>query len=289
MGNVTDAVFCSQVPLVIRFADSHGKTRRSSKSERNLAALPGGGMNGGSGHGMTGLGGSIGNGLVDIPTRMGGGSDSRDNSFRGGSQHHPGVVSPGSALISLIANNAAAAGGSAHGPGTLDIASMLLARQNAVTAAALLQQQQANSQSGDGSFRGGNHNPFHPGSVDSASSFGDGSFRGGSNSFGGNSGFGGALNMLQQQQAQSGPNTNAGGVGGLSQMFAGGMDIAGSPQGTPSTQGITFGTGPQIPSGPVSALDKSSRGSSVRGGNAFGPVSFFVFERFFLCSYGQLE
>jgi ELAV like protein 2/3/4 len=202
--------------LVIRFADSHGKTRRSSKSERNLAALPGGGMNGGSGHGMTGLGGSIGNGLVDIPTRMGGGSDSRDNSFRGGSQHHPGVVSPGSALISLIANNAAAAGGSAHGPGTLDIASMLLARQNAVTAAALLQQQQANSQSGDGSFRGGNHNPFHPGSVDSASSFGDGSFRGGSNSFGGNSGFGGALNMLQQQQSQSGPNTNAGGVGGLS-------------------------------------------------------------------------
>ena len=93
--------------MVIRFADSHGKTRRSSKSERNLAALPGGGMNGGSGHGMTGLGGSIGNGLVDIPTRMGGGSDSRDNSFRGGSQHHPGVVSPGSALISLIANNAA--------------------------------------------------------------------------------------------------------------------------------------------------------------------------------------
>ena len=203
------------------------------------------------------------------------------------------MVSPGSALISLIANNAAAAGGSAHGPGTLDIASMLLARQNAVTAAALLQQQQA-SATGDGSFRGGNHNPFHPGSVDSASSFGDGSFRGGSNSFGGNSGFGGALNMLQQQQQQSGPNTNAGGtaaggVGGLSQMFAGGMDIAGSAQATPGTQGITFGTGPQIPSGPVSALDKSSRGSSVRGGNAFGPVSFFLFERFFLCSYGQLE
>ena len=120
-----------QVPLVIRFADSHSKTRRSSKSERNLAALPGGGpsgVGGGSGHGMNGLGGSIGNGLVDIPGANGGGS--RDSSFRGGSQHHPGVVSPGTALISLMANNAAAAGGSAHG--SLDIASMLLARQNAV-------------------------------------------------------------------------------------------------------------------------------------------------------------
>lgn len=273
-----------QVPLVIRFADSHSKTRRSSKSERNLAALPGGGSTvGGSGHGMNGLpGGSIGNGLVDIPGAGGGNAGSRDSSFRGGSQHHPGVVSPGTALISLIANNAAAAGGSAHG--SLDIASMLLARQNAVTAAALLQQQQQMAATADGSFRNGS---FHVGSVDSASSYGDDSFRRGSHSpyisngslgggvNGGNaSGFGGALNALQQQQQQNG---GVNGVGGLSAMFAGGMDIAGSPraggaQGAPSTQGITFGTGHNPAT--TNALDKSSRGSSVRGGNAFGPGSF---------------
>mmetsp|Transcript_11944 Transcript_11944/g.51426 ORF Transcript_11944/g.51426 Transcript_11944/m.51426 type:complete len:657 (+) Transcript_11944:436-2406(+) len=285
-----------QVPLVIRFADSHSKTRRSSKSERNLAALPGGGSAvGGSGHGMNGLGGSISNGLVDIPgAGGGGGAGSRDSSFRGGSQHHPGVVSPGTALISLMANNAAAAGGSAHG--SLDIASMLLARQNAVAAAALLQQQQQQQMAatGDGSFRSGS---FHVGSVDSASSYGDDSFRRGSHSpyisngglgggvNGGNaSGFGGALNALQQQQKQQqqqqqqqrggggGVDGGVNGVGGLSAMFAGGMDIAGAPSLAtgPSTQGITFGTGAPA----TSALDKSSRGSSVRGGNAFGPGSF---------------
>ena len=203
-----------QVPLVIRFADSHSKTRRSSKSERNLAALPGGGSTvGGSGHGMNGLpGGSIGNGLVDIPGAGGGNAGSRDSSFRGGSQHHPGVVSPGTALISLIANNAAAAGGSAHG--SLDIASMLLARQNAVTAAALLQQQQQQmAATADGSFRNGS---FHVGSVDSASSYGDDSFRRGSHSpyisngslgggvNGGNaSGFGGALNAAASSSSSS--------------------------------------------------------------------------------------
>ena len=98
---------------------------------------------------------------------------------------------------------------------------------------------------------------------------------------GGNaSGFGGALNALQQQQKQQqqqqrggggGVDGGVNGVGGLSAMFAGGMDIAGSPSLAtgPSTQGITFGTG-----APRRRVDKSSRGSSVRGGNAFGPGSF---------------
>ena len=285
-----------QVPLVIRFADSHSKTRRSSKSERNLAALPGGGSAvGGSGHGMNGLGGSIGNGLVDIPGAGGGGAGSRDSSFRGGSQHHPGVVSPGTALISLMANNAAAAGGSAHG--SLDIASMLLARQNAVAAAALLQQQQQQqpwrrrgmARSGAGRFTSAAWTARAP-TATTASGAGATARTSPTAAWAGASTAGTRRGLAARSTRSSssksssssssssssggggGVDGGVNGVGGLSAMFAGGMDIAGSPSLAtgPSTQGITFGTGAPA----ASALDKSSRGSSVRGGNAFGPGSF---------------
>ena len=73
------------VPLVIRFAESHGKTRRGSKSERNLQALQQQQQQNGGAH------------PVLIPQAQ------VTAAAAAAAAHHPGVVSPGTALMALAA------------------------------------------------------------------------------------------------------------------------------------------------------------------------------------------
>ena len=112
-------------------AGSHGKTRRGSKSERNLQALQQQQQQNGGAH------------PVLIPQAQ------VTAAAAAAAAHHPGVVSPGTALMAL----AAAGEGSAH---NLDIAGMLLARQNAAANALLQHAQQQQQHRAGGSFHGAN-------------------------------------------------------------------------------------------------------------------------------------
>ena len=319
------------VPLVIRFAESHGKTRRGSKSERNLQALQQQQQQNGGAH------------PVLIPQAQ------VTAAAAAAAAHHPGVVSPGTALMAL----AAAGEGSAH---NLDIAGMLLARQNAAANALLQHAQQQQQHRAGGSFHGANgvidEDSARGGSA-SGNLFGahpaPGSSVGGSsgimsrgNSLGGFSVGGsargqfGALEMLQESGHQFAATTppqqrfapkranpatgwvrpgypgdegylgggggglghglgssfGETGVGGLSAMFASGLDVSGPGRATVAAPSLgttpesTRLSNPTLDPGasPTSFTQRTgsvgsslgSRGSSVRGGNAFGPGSSLV-------------
>ena len=263
--------------------------------------------------------------------------------------HHPGVVSPGTALMAL----AAAGEGSAHNP---DIAGMLLARQTAAANALLQHAQQQQQHRAGGSFHGANgvidEDSARGGSA-SGNLFGahpaPGSSVGGSsgimsrgNSLGGFSVGGsargqfGALEMLQESGHQFAATTppqqrfapkranpatgwvrpgypgdegylgggggglghglgssfGETGVGGLSAMFASGLDVSGPGRATVAAPSLgttpesTRLSNPTLDPGasPTSFTQRTgsvgsslgSRGSSVRGGNAFGPGSSLV-------------
>ena len=117
------------VPLVIRFADSHGKSRRASKNEK--AANGEGSVKGGSALN----GGLNGGGLNGANHRFAGaGVATPGSSAHGGSNlgSRPGSFdASGASANALMANAALAAlaqNGSAH---NLELAGILLAQQNA--------------------------------------------------------------------------------------------------------------------------------------------------------------
>ena len=261
------------VPLVIRFADSHGKSRRASKNEK--AANGEGSVKGGSALN----GGLNGGGLNGANHRFAGaGVATPGSSAHGGSNlgSRPGSFdASGASANALMANAALAAlaqNGSAH---NLELAGILLAQQNAGLLARARSAQMAHEAAAEASAR--------PRSIE----FGAGSFaspaRGGGVNVSGwadpgddHLDLGGAAGAMHPAH-----------VGGLSAMFAAGLGV--QQTGVQQTGGVgsvhpalnAVGAQPPAPSA-VSSLSRrsnasagslSSRGSSVRGGNAFGPGS----------------
>jgi hypothetical protein len=262
------------VPLVIRFADSHGKSRRASKNEKangegsvkGGSALNNGGLNGGGLNGAS-LNRFAAAGVATPGSSAHGGSNlgSRPGSFD----------ASGASANALMANAALAAlaqNGSAH---NLELAGILLAQQNAGLLARARSAQMAHEAAAEASAR--------PRSIE----FGAGSFaspaRGGGVNVSGwadpgddHLDLGGAAGAMHPAH-----------VGGLSAMFAAGLGV--QQTGVQQTGGVgsvhpalnAVGAQPPAPSA-VSSLSRrsnasagslSSRGSSVRGGNAFGPGS----------------